>query len=312
MRGRLSMSAGVVVTAVVLALIGAQPVSAGDGWAGDDGRNGSGHHQRQDQYLALGDSLPFGFNPLLVDPTMPTDPTRFVGYPELAAPQLRLALTNASCPGQTSAGFISLDASDNGCNAARAAGLPLHVAYTGTQLDFALSFLQSNPNTGLVTLDLGANDLFLCGHDTAIGCASDAEFSAALAVYGQNLATILTAIRGVYDGKLVDVTYYSTNYDDTQVTNSTAALNAVTTQVIDQFNGTVADGFEAFAAATDAYGGDTCAAGLLIPLPSGGCDVHPSEAGAQLLADTLVAAVSCDPAYRDLGNRDDSLVAANG
>src|SRR5664279_4195930 len=161
--GRLSKCAGAVVMAVVLALIGAQPAAAGDGRSGDDGRNGSGHHQRQNQYLALGDSLPFGFNPLLVDPTGPTDPTKFVGYPELAAPTLRLALTNASCPGQTTAGFMSLTALDNGCNAARAAGLPLHVAYTGTQLDFAVSFLRSNPHTRLVTLSLGANDLFLCG-----------------------------------------------------------------------------------------------------------------------------------------------------
>jgi lysophospholipase L1-like esterase len=310
MRGRLSMSAGAVVIAVVLSLIGAQPASAGDGRTGNDGR--SGHHQRQNQYLALGDSLAFGFNPLLVDPTGPTDPTRFVGYPELAAPTLRLALTNASCPGQTTAGFISLTALDNGCNAARAAGLPLHVAYTGTQLNFALTFLQAHRNTRLVTLDLGANDLFLCGHPTSVGCASDTEFKAALAVYGQNLTTILTAIRGVYHGKLVDVTYYSTNYADTQVTTSTAALNAVTTRVINMFNGTVADGFTAFAAATGPYGGDTCKAGLLISLPSGGCDIHPSPAGAQLLADTLTAAVNCDPAYRDIRNRDDSLVGANG
>ena len=87
--------------------------------------------------------------------------------------------------------FISLDVLINGCNAARAAGLPLHTDYTGTQLGFAVAFLQSNPDLRLVTLDLGANDLFLCGHPTATGCASDTEFNTALEVYGQNLTAIL-------------------------------------------------------------------------------------------------------------------------
>ena len=316
MRGWSSKYAGaVVMIAMFLAGIGAQPASADEGRSGDNGRHGSGEHQPKSQYLALGDSLAFGYNPLLVspDPTVPTNPNVFVGYPELTAPRLKLALTNASCPGQSSAGFISLDALDNGCNAARAAGLPLHTDYTGTQLGFAVAFLQSNPDTRLVTLDLGANDLFLCGHPTATGCASDTEFNTALEVYGQNLTAILTAIRAVYQGQLVAVTYYSTDYRDLQVTSSTAALNAVTAQVTSQFDGTVADGFAAFAAiATDKAGGETCGAGLLIKLPDGTCDVHPSAFGAKVLARTLTATVVCNPEYRDGRYHGDSLVGANG
>ena len=137
---------------------------------------------------------------------------------------------------------------DNGCLQARAAGLPLKTSYAGSQLDFAVSFLQSHPHTRLVTLSLGANDLFLFGHPTPTGCASQAEFDAALTVYEQNLRTILTAIRNVYDGKLVAVTYYSVDYRDPQITGSITALNGVETRLTREFRGTTADGFEAFAA----------------------------------------------------------------
>jgi hypothetical protein len=58
--------------------------------------------------------------------------------------------------------------------------------------------------------------------------------------------------------------------------------------------------------------GKPCEAGLLIKLPNGSCNFHPSPAGAQVLADTLTAAVVCDPAYGDNRNREDSLVGANG
>src|SRR5664279_213183 len=320
MRRRLSMSAGAVVIAVVLALIGAPPASAGDGRGGNDGRTGSGQHQRQSQYLALGDSIPFGYNPLLMPVPPATTPapvvTDFVGYPELAAPKLKLALTNASCPGQTSTGFISIAdlTNDNGCFVYRFAyGFPLHTAYPGSQLDFALSYLSSNPKTRLVTLTLGGNDLLFCRYHTADSCASPDEIGPVLTAYEQNLTTILTAIRAVYHGKLVAVTYYSPDYNEQLITGALTALNDITTQLTARFHGTTADGFAAFEKKAAEHGGDTCATGLLIrPDPNRPCDFHPTRAGAQLLADTLTAAVSCDPAYRDIRNRDDSLVGANG
>jgi lysophospholipase L1-like esterase len=309
MRGRLSLSASAVIMAVVLAVIGALPAAAGDGRSRDDGRSGSGHHQRPSQYLALGDSIPFGYNPLLIPPA---SASVFVGYPELAATKLNFALTNASCPGQTSGGFISLAGTDNGCFKYLGAGFPLHTTYTGSQLDFAVSKLDSNPNTRLVTLTLGGNDLLFCKYHTADGCASPDEIGPVLTAYEQNLAQILTAIRTVYHGKLVAVTYYSPDYNDPLITGALTLLNAITTQLTVRFHGTTADGFAAFAAKAADYGGDTCATGLLIrPDPNGPCDFHPTRAGAQLLADTLTAAVSCDPGYGDNRNRDDSLVGAS-
>jgi hypothetical protein len=56
------------------------------------------------------------------------------------------------------------------------------------------------------------------------------------------------------------------------------------------FGGSVADGFGAFKAAAAAFGGDSCAAGLVIHLTANTCDVHPSPAGAALLARAVRAA----------------------
>jgi hypothetical protein len=53
----------------------------------------------------------------------------------------------------------------------------------------------------------------------------------------------------------------------------------------------VADGFTAFRLASLRSGGDPCAAGLLIALPGGGCDVHPTAAGHRVLAAALAVAV---------------------
>src|ERR687888_2613873 len=61
--------------------------------------------------LALGDSVAFGYSPLL-DHSVATN---FVGYPEVVAQRLDLADTNASCPGEATGGFLSLVGTDNGC-----------------------------------------------------------------------------------------------------------------------------------------------------------------------------------------------------
>src|SRR5215470_19739171 len=106
-------------------------------------------------YLALGDSVAFGTNPLL----NPRDASNFIGYPEVVAQTLNIEDVNAGCPGEATGGFISSTGLDNVCRPYRAR-FPLHVAYTGTQLAFAVDFLRNNPRTRLVTINLDANDAF--------------------------------------------------------------------------------------------------------------------------------------------------------
>src|SRR6266436_5521346 len=55
------------------------------------------------QYLALGDSLAFGFNPFV----NPPDASKYVRYPEIVSIVLNLKVANASCPGETSGSFVN-------------------------------------------------------------------------------------------------------------------------------------------------------------------------------------------------------------
>src|SRR6266568_656406 len=58
---------------------------------------------RPQEYLALGNSVAFGFNPLLDR----SNANNFIGYPTPVAAALKETLTNASCSGATSSHFIS-------------------------------------------------------------------------------------------------------------------------------------------------------------------------------------------------------------
>lgn len=134
------------------------------------------------RYLALGDSIPFGFNLAFVP-----DLTRLHGYPEFVSDSVHRNLANASCPGETSGSFLSLSELDLGCKGYRSA-YPLFVSYHGTQLDYAVQYLKSNPNPRLVTINIGGNDLGLL----QISCKGDPECAlaglpAVLAKYGANL-----------------------------------------------------------------------------------------------------------------------------
>jgi lysophospholipase L1-like esterase len=247
-------------------------------------------------YLALGDSVAFGYVPPQAVPAPDYfDPRSFVGYPEDVARALRLRVSNASCPGETTASFLVPGAQSNGCENSPGSSTgyrteyPLHVRYRGTQMRYALRYLATHRHTRLVTINIGANDVFLCQETTADHCTSPAEFEAVLKEIAANLTTIYTLIRDVarYHGPLVALTYYSTSYSDQTQVAGTEALNSVIASVTEKFGGKVADGFAAFAGPSAHFGGSPCAAGLLIKLPDGTCNVHPSPAGHQLLAQAI-------------------------
>jgi hypothetical protein len=242
-------------------------------------------------YLALGDSVPFGLNPLLVQSGV--NPDLFVGFPEVIAhlrPQTMLF--NASCPGETSTSLISGSRPDLGCQDYRQFVGALHVAYAGSQLDYAKSFLTANPRTGLVTMTIGANDVLMllasCAGSPDPSCVS-AALPDVLTTLADNLTTIYATLRQTgFQGKLVVVTYYSLNYSDPSTTALVTAVDGTLAQVTKAFGGTIADGFGVFKAASAPFGGDPCAAGLLIRLTASSCDEHPSLFGAALLAGTVL------------------------
>jgi lysophospholipase L1-like esterase len=232
-------------------------------------------------YLALGDSVPFGYTPQGTR----ARPATFTGYPELAAKALGLKVTNASCPGETSGSLID-PAKPGWCRGWRVIA-PLHVSYTGTQLAFATAYLRAHPATALVSITVGANDVLMCAASGADACAGSGRFAKVLDDYTANLRAIVTALRRVYAGPLIAVTYYSTDYRKAQELAAVSLLDARTKQVLESHGGSVADGLAAFRTASASAGGDPCAAHLLAASPNGGCDIHPSAAGTQLLAQTL-------------------------
>jgi lysophospholipase L1-like esterase len=250
---------------------------------GGASRAASGH-----PYLALGDSVGFGY--ITQAGFEYGNPDNFVGFPDYVAPALGFRETNASCPGEATSGFILATGADNGCRPYKT-NFPLHVPYSGTQLDFATSFLAAHPNTGLVTLQLGANDAFLLEKSCAgVTTCIAAGLPTLLAQISTNIDTILRDLKATrFHGLLMIVNYYSLDYSDAAGTALTEALNAAITSHANADGAVVADAFSAFQQAAAGTGGKSCQAGLLNASPQNQftCDVHPSQSGQELLAQTV-------------------------
>ena len=249
-------------------------------------------------YLALGDSIAFGDDGYIswTDPSR-ADAANFVGYPFQVAKTLYGSTSQVydlACPGETTASFSSATAADNGCRTYKGEN-PLHEQYAGTQLTAAIAFLKANPQTRLVTLTLGGNDLLLAEY--ACATAANVDLCDVEAIPGvvsaaaANVGTILSGLRAAgYFGDIVYLTQYATSYTDATQLAAIPLFNTAVGAAVIANGGRVASGFDAFAAASVFHDGDPCAAGLLIPNPDGTatCDKHPSPAGRNLLAEAVV------------------------
>jgi lysophospholipase L1-like esterase len=240
------------------------------------------------RYLALGDSVTFGF--INNAGFEYVNAANFIGFPTYAGGRLRMDAANASCPGETTASFLSSAGPDNGCRQFRTAGAQLHVSYSSAQLDFAVAFLKSHPQTLLVTVGLGADDVLLLN----AACSGDpACIQAGLATVAANMETILGDLRTTgFTGTIIVVNYYSTDYSDPTQTGIIAALNQALAAAAAQQGAAVADVFTAFQTATIPVAGKTCNAGLLngsfSQVNQFTCDIHPSQSG-QMLIGKVVA-----------------------
>jgi lysophospholipase L1-like esterase len=249
--------------------------------------------------LALGDSVVFGF--ITQAGHAYVNPTNFTGYPEHDSLLLNLDIANAACPGETSGSLLSATAPDNGCHAFRSA-FPLHVPYSSTQIAFATEYLRLHRSVRLVTIGVGANDLFLlqssCAKNPDPTACVGAELPSVLASISANIAKILQDIRSTgYGGEIVIVNYYSLDYSDIANTAITKLLNQSIAAPARSFGAVVADVFTAFqnAVSNPMTGGKICNAGLLNVNPrdptQATCDVHPSQSGQRLIALTIARAV---------------------
>jgi lysophospholipase L1-like esterase len=284
---------------VAVALVGTACVVATTACSSDGGSNegtssssATSSDSARGTYLALGDSVPFGYRGGATS-DFPND-GNFVGYPELVGEELGLGVVNASCPGETTASFLDSKAQSNGCENSLQSGFgyrtayPLHVPYGSvdqSQLDFAVRTLTETDDVDLVTVQIGANDAFVCQQTTADRCSSQEELQTVVQTVQTNLDRILKALREQYDGQIVVVTYYALNYSD-PTGAATQLLDNGIAQAAQTNGADVADGYLAFKATANQAGGDSVRAGLVLPN-----DVHPSGQGQQLLADAVAAVV---------------------
>jgi len=112
----------------------------------------------RDYYLALGDSIAFGYQAAKHRAGLP--PSGFnTGYVDVLLARLQpirpsLTVVNYGCPGETTTTFIA-----GGC-LSHVAGFPLHDAFSSAQLDAAVSFLRAHPGqVSPITLTLWSNDV---------------------------------------------------------------------------------------------------------------------------------------------------------
>lgn len=151
-------------------------------------------------YLALGDSISFGYQP---------DFDFTSGFVDDVFSDLRKAnitdLVNYACAGETSTTMIAGDCIGH---------LIHHNAYTGPQLDAALSFLRRHAGAVTpVTLDIGSNDV-LPDWDSRT-CSSSSSGEQDLKTLDTNLTrTILPALKSALgahyqSGDLVLLNYYN-------------------------------------------------------------------------------------------------------
>jgi hypothetical protein len=162
-----------------------------------------------------------------------------------------------------------------------------------------VNYLKSHPQTKLVSIDIGANDLRLCQLTTKAQCHSASEQEHLNASLQRNLGIIFHAIRSEagYRGPIVALEYYPLLIDGRYAVHSTEEINAVIRRATLAAGGSTADGFEAFVSAAAPYGGDQCAAGLQIRYRTNNsngrfvCNLHPSPLGDRVLAKTILAAL---------------------
>ena len=237
-------------------------------------------------YLALGDSLAFGYQEYkfnaAVAATGTVNPAGFTtGYVndfsaliETLRPELRTV--NYGCPGETTTTFIS-----GGCPYP----FPLHDAYAGSQLAAAVAFLTAHPSVSPITLDLGANDLLGlvngCGGVTQTTCIY-AGAPAVLQTVALNLSKILATLRSVAPRSEIIVLqlYNPLAVVDTSTNSLTEALNTEIAAVAASASARSADAFTPFNLAPSEPQ-TLCALTLFCTSLH---DIHPTDAGYQVIA----------------------------
>lgn len=160
----------------------------------------------QAYYLALGDSITYGFQP---NKPKAAPPSAFdSGYVDLFAARLhklspKIQIVNYGCPGESTRTFTA-----GGCPG-RGDVKALHDSFKGAQLDAALAFLRAHPGeVGPITLTLFGNDWFPVVFDQCKGKLACVRKHAPseIASFGSRLTSILNRLRATAPAAEIIVT----------------------------------------------------------------------------------------------------------
>ena len=247
----------------------------------------AGRAHAQTYYVALGDSLAAGYQPL---PSGGSEVHH--GYAEDLAPKLGMTLVNLGCPGETTASMIN--------------GGECDIYTSGSQLSDAEAFLKANAsNIGLITIDIGVNDVLSCVNsggsiDATCVVQQQAQVTA-------NLQTILTAVRnaGGTNLRIVAMNYYDPFLAE-WLTGTSGQLEAVATVVVLQefnaaeagvylLNGSsvvdVASAFQTLNVTPELYNNQLVPKDVVqICQNTWMCslgNIHPNDAGYQIIANAI-------------------------
>jgi lysophospholipase L1-like esterase len=254
------------------------------------GHPGIGHgHARQSSYLALGDSLAFGYSAAKFKELEPEEnPADYnTGYVDDFAHLLKLGnpkleVINDGCPGETTESFIK-----GPCEYQLA--FPLHHPYVGgptsSQLSDALAYLQANPNTNPITIDIGANDaLGVIEHtcEKKVECVIK-EAPALFAHIAANLGLILTDLRGADPhATIIVLGLYNPFGEKLPGGNAlTAQLNEVMDKVAEAVGARFADPLPVFNPPGKLEEPTICLLTNMCKTPE---DIHPTDLGYGVLA----------------------------
>jgi lysophospholipase L1-like esterase len=221
------------------------------------------------QYLALGDSLAFGYQPN-------QDFTHGYAidlFQTLQAKQNFNNLVNLGCPGETSSTFIK---GNPNC--------PTPQVAASSQLSVAIAYLQQNASTtGLITLQIGANDVLSAINPAT--CATQVDlFNTNLATLDHNLtSTILPQLHaalkssGGQHTRLALVKYY----------NPFQPFCPNTTPYVQELNQHLQADAEGYAQTVSIYKAFDSSNTLVCQLTwicSTYQDIHPTDQGYQIIA----------------------------
>lgn len=274
-------------------------ISAGD----IAGQSASRFNPPKQYYLALGDSLAFGYQSVKFNANLPFEPASAfsTGYADVFAGMLQeirpdITTVNYGCTSETTVTFIQ-----GGCPYT-AAGFPLHDPYNGSQLSAALAFLQAHRGkVSPITINIGVNDLIglrtLCGNNVLCYFANG---PAVLDEIATNLHYILSRLRAAAPNAEI-ITF--TNYDvaflfDPSLLQLTEAFNSVVASTAALSSVRVADVFGAF---NDGPQPATICALTFICTPLQ--DSHPTDLGYEVIAQQIWAASDYDRLRPQGGNQ---------